>query len=246
MPSYKNDGRGELYGAWTANNFRFAHKSLNPKFYATDIDFVLIGDNDIVAVLELKCKNTEVALSEKTSGNLYQYTQSVAFTKFMQSGINCFVVLFRTNNDGDVWDIDIKQVVNIDATNKEWGTKDILIGVSLEGFSSWENSIRASFLGTKTQISRDTISYTFLDILVKCPIPDTNDATYAEVLRLLRQSQGSHDRYTIHFDPSPSQNVFASRGTMQYSTQLLHDVAKVVGYGNIAHWQRVVINKTLT
>lgn len=90
------------------------------------------------------------------------------------------------------------------------------------------------------------ISYTFLDILVKCPIPDTNNVTYAEVLRLLRQSHGNHDRYTIHFDPSPSQKVFASRGTMQYSTQLLHDVAKVVGYGNIAHWQRVVINKTLT
>jgi len=90
------------------------------------------------------------------------------------------------------------------------------------------------------------LSYTFLDILVKCHIPDTNDATYAEVLRLLRQSHGNHDRYTIHFDPSPSHKVFASRGTMQYSTQLLHDVAKVVGYGNIAHWQRVVINKTLT
>lgn len=87
------------------------------------------------------------------------------------------------------------------------------------------------------------LSYTFLDILVKCPIPDANDVNYTEVLRLLRQSYGNHDRYTIHFDTSASEKIFASRGTMQYSTKLLHDIAKVVGYGNIAHWQRMVIDK---
>lgn len=222
---------------WRDEGLSLRHRQWGVDCPAVDIDFLLLEyDNGApVAIVEYKMQHSNESKFEHPS---YKALKSLCD----KSGLPFFICRYS-------FDYSSMEVIPANDYAKKWlGRKTAM---SEGDYVTLLYAIRnrkppSELFPLPKPNSANTLSYTFLDILVKCPIPDINDVTYAEVLRLLRQSHGNHDRYTIHFDLSPNQKVFASRGTMQYSTQLLHGVAKVVGYSNIAHWQRVVINKTLT
>lgn len=222
---------------WRDEGLSLRHRQWGVDCPAVDIDFLLLEyDKGLpMAIIEYKMQQSKESSFEHPS---YKALRVLCD----KSAMPFFICRYS-------FDYSTMEVIPVNEYAKKWLNQKTTM--SEKDYVTMLYSIRQrkapDDLFPLPQISAITsplISYTFLDILVKCHIADTNDVNYTEVLRLLRQSQG-YDRYTIHFDTSASEKIFASRGTMQYSSKLLHDIAKVVGYGNIAHWQRVVINKTL-
>jgi len=62
-----DDIKKGLYGSRSRDTFRFMHKKLNPKFYASDGDLILVSFDPpgIVAYLDYKQVNDSITVTEK-------------------------------------------------------------------------------------------------------------------------------------------------------------------------------------
>lgn len=74
-----------LKGSKSRDEFKLAHKQMDRRFYALDIDFVYVEKfplPSIVAILDYK----------KDSNDKLRFSEVIAFNDFVFRGIDCFIV----------------------------------------------------------------------------------------------------------------------------------------------------------
>ncbi|MBD3252010.1 hypothetical protein GF380_06215 [Candidatus Uhrbacteria bacterium] len=129
-----------LKGSPSRDNFKHIHKRLNKRFYALDIDFVLVDkwpQPHIVAILDYK-----------RPGDTVTFAEVIAYNAFINAGIKVFVVESESLKTFNVY-----QYKGGDYKPHPPVVKLVKIrnGVDLAGFERWELKLRNA---TKREITK--------------------------------------------------------------------------------------------
>ena len=129
-----DDRKRNMKGSVTRDEFKQWHKTLSPKFYASDLDLVLIGKNPpgIVAALDYKMPNDHVTFSE-----------AILYNQLLTWGVPVFLIYSIPPFDS---------ITIMEYLGANWKpeppiieTVDILLDISPQEFEVWERELRRAY-----------------------------------------------------------------------------------------------------
>jgi len=140
---YVSDNRTHLQGSQAADAMKRWHKTLSPKFYGCDLDFVFVQRSPykIIAIIDYKERNSDLS-----AANGLHFSSAVAYFDLMRSGYRVFIVFFdwKPNCIPEFENIDIWQLTSIDPKPNPPKTtgKRVLANGTIKDLELWEKNIR--------------------------------------------------------------------------------------------------------